>query len=65
MSGNGPHPNKPKSVLCRRRALMRWTGWSREEIERLVLEGKLGTKRFHTNGRLYYYVESAQELLGS
>lgn len=63
MSGNGAHPNKPRSVLCRRGALMRWTGWSKYVVRELVESGKLKTVRVGPNKRLFFVVESAQVLL--
>lgn len=57
------HPNKPKTVFCRRSALMRWTGWSEKEIAHYVAEGKLRIVRMRPNSYPRYLVQSAQELI--
>jgi hypothetical protein len=68
MNGNGTHPNKPRSVLCRRAALIRWTGWTDDQIGYLVGEKKLRSVKYNNKAKRawrYFYVESAQELLDS
>jgi hypothetical protein len=54
---------KPRSALCKRSALMRWTGWSEEYIALLVKEGRLRTWRLRENCKPLYFVDSAQQIL--
>jgi hypothetical protein len=53
---------KPKTLYCKRTALMRWTGWSEKYIHYLVTEGLLKIAPRKRNGRLQYSVYSAQEI---
>lgn len=54
---------KPPGQLCRRAALMRWTQWTRKDIEYLVGSGRLRTQKLKPNSKPRYYVDSAQEIL--
>lgn len=54
---------KPRTVFCRRSALMRWTGWSEKEIAYYVGEGKLRIVKATPNCYPRYSVQSAQELI--
>lgn len=63
MSENGAHPNKPRTVFCRRSVLMRWTSWSEKEIAYYVSQGKLRICKAHPNSYPRYSVQSAQELI--
>ena len=64
---NGPatyaHPNKPRTVFCRRSELMRWTGWSWRDIKRLLQAGILKTKTLPGTVIPKFYVDSAQQIL--
>jgi len=63
VSDNGANPYKPKTVFCRRAALMRWTGWSDEEINYFVSTGRLRVIRTHPGAYRRFYVASAQEII--
>jgi hypothetical protein len=65
MSGNDEQPSKPCSLLCRRRALMRWTGWSDKTVNYYIQMGRLETTRLRPYGKRFYYVQSAQDILDS
>jgi len=54
---------KPRTVFCRRSALIRWTGWSEKEIAYYVAEGKLRISKALPNCYPRYSVQSAQELI--
>jgi hypothetical protein len=55
---------KPKTVFCRRAALMRWTGWSEKRIALLVRAKVLKTSpRITPRDRLLYNVSSAQAII--
>jgi hypothetical protein len=55
---------KPKTVFCRRAALMRWTGWSEKRIRILVRKKMLKTfPRITPRDHLLYNVSSVQEII--
>ena len=54
---------KPRTVLCKREQLMRWTGWKEKYIAYLVKEGRLKTWQLRERSKPLYFVESAQEIL--
>ena len=56
------HPNKPRTVFCRLRHLMRWTGWSERVINDFVKEGLLRV-RDRPGCRRLFFVPSAQEII--
>ena len=56
------HPNKPRTLFCRRRHLMRWTGWSDREIDEYVRK-KLLKVRDRPGHRRSFLVESAQAII--
>jgi len=58
------HPNKPRTVYCRRRHLMRWTGWSDWAIDDYVARGLLRIRDCPGHRRLFF-VDSAQEIIDS
>lgn len=62
MSGNGTHPNKPRTVCCRLRHLVKWTGWTEYEIDLLVKDGSLRVLDRPGRRRLFF-VQSAQAIL--
>lgn len=57
------HPNKPRTVFCKRSELTRWTGWKEDYIAILVAEGRLRTWRIRPGSPALYYVDSAQEII--
>ncbi len=68
MNALSDHPNKPRTALCRRAALQKWTGWSDELIDQLVAAGTLKVLRLKKMGRstarCYYNVSQVQALIG-
>jgi len=54
---------KPRGVLCKRAALMRWTGWSETYILKLVQDGRLKTWHLRDTSRPLYFIDSAQSIL--
>lgn len=59
----GEDNRKPATSLCKRNALIRWTGWNDKEIQYLVETGKLRIHRVRPNSKPKYFVESAQAIL--
>jgi hypothetical protein len=68
MNALSDHPNKPRTALCRRGALQKWTGWSNEVIAELVAAGTLKVVRLRKRGRAktrcYYNVAKVEQLIG-
>ena len=60
------HPNEPKTVFCRAIQVMRWTGWSRNYLNKLA-EGKiLRTKAIQVNGERahrFFYTSQVKRLI--
>jgi hypothetical protein len=64
------HPRKPQTEWCRLSPLMKWKGWSEEEVDDLVANGELKIRRFKKKnrkgkiilGRRYYNVKAAEKL---
>jgi hypothetical protein len=65
VNDNGADLFKPKTPLCRRAALVRWTGWTEKDIAFLVASGRLKTWRRMPNSPRKYVVRSAQAILDS
>lgn len=59
-----PDPNKPKTIYCRRGQLIKWTGWTDEEIA-FYIERDLLHPRDTPGRRRLYYVRQVQELIDS
>jgi hypothetical protein len=59
------HPNKPRTVYCRRRHLMQWTGWSDWEIDEYVRSGLLRVRDCPRKCRRLFFVASAQKIIDS
>jgi hypothetical protein len=56
-------PIRSQPVLIKRAALIKWSGWAKKRIARLVKSNKLEVWRCNKNGRALYYVDSAEQLL--
>lgn len=54
---------KPRTYYCRRAALIRWTGWTDEEIAKLVAKGQLRFRLGGIRARRLYVVQSAQDII--
>ncbi len=47
--------NEPTTVLCRRGEVLRWTGWERRYLAKLVANNVLKVSTpFHDTKRFYY-----------
>lgn len=65
MSSVATHPNKPRTMFCRRRHLIAWTGWSDWQIDIYVAQGLLRTRKIPGHPRRSFEVQSAQEIIDS
>lgn len=61
--GMGRHLHEPKAVLCRRREVVRWTGWDKTLIAKLVQSGVLKANTPAPHCRRLYYTAQIKELL--
>lgn len=62
------HPLKPESVLCRLKQLMKWTGWSKDEVRKLSDAKVIKVVRIvkpvkSGQGRSYYDVASVERVI--
>lgn len=70
---------RPRTVYCRLKALLKWTGWSKEDVRNLEGLGKLTPTRFQQSnktqppsrrrkgkvGQRYYLVAQVDGIIGS
>jgi len=73
------HPLRPKTLYCRLRPLLKWTGWSKEDVRNLEALGELKPKRIEQQkkqqspsrrrkgkvGQRYYLVAEVDKIIGS
>ena len=70
MKLDGSHSEKPTSIWCRRRALLRWTGLTNDMVRSLIEAGTIHPVRFpkrrrdgtKTMSRYYYSVEEIDQI---